>query len=131
MLCRIAPMPKGDRVCWVHSDVFNRIADRWDLAFREARMIEDAYCAAWFAPGEDGQPFFTPPAFALKRGTTEGINGRHRAVLLSRHLLEFPLSITSVDDNSQAAFAALVVRAVEPDEIILLPDLPVRVCPPG
>ncbi|MCR4332520.1 MAG: hypothetical protein NUV34_07455 [Sulfuricaulis sp.] len=124
-------MPKGDRVCWVRSDVFHKIADRWDLAFRESARIEDAYCCAWFAPGAIGPPFFTPPAFALKGGTTEGINGRHRAALLSRHLSEFPLSIVSVDGASQAAFAALVVRAIEPDEIITLPDLPRRDCPPG
>lgn len=76
VLCRIAPMPKGDRVCWVRSDVFNQIADRWDLAFRESARIGAVYCCAWFAPGEGGPPFFTPPAFALKGGTTEGINGR-------------------------------------------------------
>lgn len=79
----------------------------------------------------DGLHFFSPPAFELRGGEAHGINGRHRATLLMLHMDPFPLLITMVHDDSQAAFAKLVVREISSEEIICLPDLPKRTCPAG
>lgn len=74
----------------VSPDIFYANVDYSDLERRESATIEDWYCSDWFSI-KDGELWFTPPAFHFRTGCLLGINGRHRAVLLAKHMKEFPM----------------------------------------
>lgn len=67
---------------------------------RQGQLVH-SYCC-WFDQEADGRLCFTPPAFRLVNGTTEFINGRHRAVVLARHMEAFPSLLTAYDKASSA-----------------------------
>jgi hypothetical protein len=103
-----------------------RCVDQVDLACRESAEIKDCYLAAWFSWSQNGERCFSPPAFYLKNARAFFINGRHRALLLSRHLRVLPMALTQVDVFSQDALECIVDREIELNEILVLPDLPIQ-----
>ena len=98
--------------------------DPEDFACRESQSVEDYYRADWFYFEPEG-PFFSPPAFYLKRGRAFFINGRHRTVLLARHLELLPMALTQIDDASEPTLARIVERPLADGDPIVLPDLPI------
>ena len=88
-------------------------------------MVQDAYLESWFRREAD-EAAFSLPAFYLKEGTAYFINGRHRAVLLFRHMPVVPMALTQMDAGSARALESFAQRELATDEFILLPDLPIR-----
>ena len=72
-----------------------------DLACRESQLVEEYYRADWFY-FEPGATLFNAPAFYLKDNRAFFINGRHRTVLLARHLSLLPMALTQIDAASEA-----------------------------
>ena len=90
MKCKIDITAGTDLAAWVTRDVFMNNVDLDDLALRESKVVLDWYHPGWFRHDNNGALRFTPPAFIFSRGQLRGINGRHRAVLLYRHLDVIP-----------------------------------------
>lgn len=97
--------------------------DTDDLAFREAKEVLDWYHPEWFRHDNNGDLRFTPPAFIFSRGQLRGINGRHRAVLLYRHLDVIPMLLVDPDQWPKDKLSEIVQRKINENEIIELPDL--------
>ena len=110
--------------------------DQTDLAQRTSQKIEDAYHEHWLSPCPDGSYLFHAPEFYLKNGVARFINGRHRTLVLSKHLIEIPMALTNIDgypvyaahahQSSLDVLAAMSVRKATEQEAFCFPDLPVR-----
>lgn len=96
-----------------------------DLAFRDSKDVRDCYHPDWFRRDND-QIFFTPPAFEFRNGHLLGINGRHRAVLLYRHLQVIPMLLVRPDTWPADKFAEIVQQEIGEGELVELPDLPIN-----
>jgi len=90
MKCKIDITAVTDLAAWATRDAFMANVDLDDLACRETQEVLDWYHPEWFMHDDYGNIRFTPPAFIYSRGQLRGINGRHRAVLLYRHLNLIP-----------------------------------------
>lgn len=123
MKCKIDITSATDLPAWVTKDVFMENVDLEDLACREAKEILDWYHPEWFRNDDNGDLRFTPPAFIFSRGQLRGINGRHRAVLLFRHLDVIPMLLVAPNDWPMEKVKEIVHREIREDEIIELPDL--------
>lgn len=123
MKCKIDITSGTDLPAWVTRDSFMNNVDLDDLALREAIDVQDWYHPGWFRHDNNGNLRFTPPAFIYMRGHLRGINGRHRAVLLYRHLESIPMLLVDPDDWPKDKIHELVQREIREDEIIELPDL--------
>jgi hypothetical protein len=121
--CRIELTVQSDRPYWIKWDAFLRLSH--DLACRKSHEIESFYCDHWFSSAA-GACFFKPPAFYLDGGAAYFINGRHRAILLSRFLPLVPMSLTGIDQASKPLLDAIVSRPIDLHEDFELPDLPIR-----
>ena len=97
-----------------------------DLACRESQEVVDCYLSGWFSREKKGELYFNPPAFYLENGRALFINGRHRAILLSRYLEILPMALTQVDTISQNVLGEIIEREIELEEVFQLPDLPIR-----
>ncbi len=86
----------SDRLFLVSSKKLMQYVNEEDLNCRDAERVEDAYHKDWFEE-EDGCTYFTPPAAYIQDGEILFINGRHRAILLARHLDQFPFLIRNID----------------------------------
>ncbi len=125
MKCRIDLQTFADRPFWIDWAQFNQYVNQADLACRDSQVIEDFYRTAWFE-FRHKQWFFNPPAFYLKQGSAFFINGRHRSLLLSRHLPLVPMSLTQVDQESKAVLSRINRGQIALTEVFELPDLPMR-----
>lgn len=125
MKCRIDLQASTDRPFWIDWAQFSQYVDHVDLACRESKVVENFYRSAWFH-FQDDQWFFSPPAFYLRQGSAFFINGRHRAVLLSRHLQLVPMSLTQSDKQSESMLSSIAKGQLALDEVFELPDLPMR-----
>ncbi len=67
-----------------------------DIACRNSQTIENVYHKDWFFE-QCNFLYFTPPAAYIFNGKIFFINGRHRTILLSRYLNEFPFLIGNID----------------------------------
>jgi len=95
-----------------------------DLACRESQLVEEYYRADWFY-FEPGATLFNAPAFYLKDNRAFFINGRHRTVLLARHLSLLPMALTQIDAASEATLASIVAQPLIDGDAIALPNLPI------
>lgn len=86
----------GDRLILANAKKLFDYADPADLECRDSREVQDLYHPDWFFDYH-GSKYFTPPAVYIERGSIKFINGRHRALLLARHLEAFPLLIGNLD----------------------------------
>jgi len=87
---------KSDRLILVDGKKLLAHVDPEYLKFRDSVDIKDLYHPGWFAKHK-GEEYFIPPAAYIEQGVIKFINGRHRTLLLSRHLDEFPLLIGNLD----------------------------------
>lgn len=123
MKCKIDITALTDLAAWVTRDAFMENVDQCDLECRESKEVLDWYHPEWFRCDSNGDLYFTPPAFMFSRGQLRGINGRHRAVLLCRHLDVIPMLLVSPDQWPKNKIAEIVQREIKENEIIELPDL--------
>jgi hypothetical protein len=125
MKCKISITSPTDIAAWVTKDAFLSNVDLDDLACRESREIHDWYHPDWFNTYAS-ELHFTPPAFIFSRGRLRGINGRHRAVLLYRHLEVIPMLLVSPDTWPQDKLAEIMQQEIGEREPVELPDLPIN-----
>jgi hypothetical protein len=120
-----------DRLILVSSEKLMQYANEIDLQCRNAERVENAYHKDWFFE-EDGCTYFTPPAAYIEDGEIFFINGRHRAILLARHLDQFPFLIGNIDlyidgeepkESSLKVFDSIKVGNFKEYSTFSLPDL--------
>lgn len=136
MKVTLQPANAQDEFYLIRAESFFRIVNTWDLAQRNSGSIEDAYHEHWFCKNENGSFAFHAPEFYLRKGTASFINGRHRTLLLRRHLEEFPMALTNMDgypvyssqptQESVQTLHQISIRKLTGKEIFDFPDLPVK-----
>jgi hypothetical protein len=127
MKCKISITAKTDLAAWVSRKGFMDNVDSADLSCRESEVIYDWYHPDWFRNDDNGELYFIPPAFGFWGGHIRGINGRHRAILLFRHLEAIPMLIVLPGAWPKQTLAEIMQREIREHEIIELPNLPVNV----
>lgn len=125
MRCTLNLVVASDRHCWVRWSSFLQVVDLDDLACRESAVIEDRYLASWLPTGPNANRLFTPPAFELRDGRAFFINGRHRALLLARHLPLVPMALTRLVRSSEDVLRLFVDGWIPQGSAVKLPDLPI------
>jgi hypothetical protein len=75
------------------------LVDAQDLALRKSETIDDAYHEHWLIQCQDGSYHFHAPVIYINRGAIKFINGRHRTLVLSRHMQEIPMALASIDGS--------------------------------
>jgi hypothetical protein len=93
---RIMKTADSDRLILTDSKKILKHVDLANLECRDSKIVKDLYHPDWFFEF-NGEEYFTPPAVYIENGIIKFINGRHRTVLLSRHLDTFPLLIGNLD----------------------------------
>lgn len=126
MKCKIDRTAKTDIAALVSREAFMANVDRNDLACRESRTVSDWYHRDWFRRDDSGELYFTPPAFVFRDGYLRGINGRHRAVLLFRHLEAIPMLLVRPEIWPHEKLAEIMQREIGDSETVELPNLPVN-----
>jgi hypothetical protein len=126
MKCRIRITAVSDIAAWVTRDAFMSHVDPDDLACRESEEVLDWYNQDWFSHDKNGELYFTPPAFEFRNGHLLGINGRHRAVLLYRHLDVIPMLLVLPGTWPHDKLIEIMEREIGKNEIVELPDLPIK-----
>lgn len=131
MKAKVMKTAATDRLIVARSDALLKYTDRDDLRCREAEDILDAYHADWFHEF-DGDKYFTPPAGYISDGTIRFINGRHRTLVLARHLKQFPFLVGNLDldhvgmmpsEKSRRVLDAITVSGIAEHSAVCLPDL--------
>lgn len=126
MKCKIDITADTDLAAWVSREAFMANVDSNDLACRESETVFDWYHPDWFWRDINGELYFTPPAFEFRGGRLRGINGRHRAVLLFRHLKVIPMLLVLPMRWPKDKLAEIMEREIKENEIVELPNLPVN-----
>lgn len=126
MKCKIYITAETDLAVWVSRKAFMANVDSNDLACRESEVVSDWYHPDWFRSDDNGDLYFIPPAFWFWSGCLRGINGRHRAVLLFRHLEAIPMLLVRPNEWPREKLAEIVQREIGDSEIVELPNLPVN-----
>lgn len=107
-------------------ELWTRHDSQHDSQFLEASSLKHAYHKLWFKNGEDNQLYFQIGEiyFDPRHGYVMFYNGRHRTILLSSLLEVIPIAVDkTISDSESELFSRFLVRPVETDEIIELPDL--------
>ena len=126
MECKIDITAITDLAAWVSRKAFMVNVDPGDLACRESEKVADWYHPDWFRSDENGESYFTPPAFEFRAGCLRGINGRHRTVLLFRHMDVIPMLLVLPNRWPSEKLVEIMLREIEDSETVVLPDLPVN-----
>jgi hypothetical protein len=124
--CKINKTMRGDIAAWVSRDIFMANVDQKDLSCRDSQVVFDWYHPNWFHRNADGILCFTPPAFEFRGGYLRGINGRHRAILLFRHIDAIPMLLVCTNWWPKGKLAEIALKQIEEGEDIQLPDLPIN-----
>lgn len=124
MKCKLELTNAPHRPFLINWDKFFEVVHKLDLACRESQHLKDCYLANWFRFDQNVLRF-KPPVFYLKMGFAGFVDGRHRAVLLSRHKNRFPMVLTQIDSSSQSALDYIVESEMTDEDLFELPDLPV------
>lgn len=98
--------------------------DQNDLSLRESIEVSDWYHPNWFCPEDNGDLYFIPPAFYFRNGRLCAINGRHRAVLLFKHMNVIPMLLVLPHEWPKDKLSEIAGKEIGENEIIELPDLP-------
>ena len=131
MNVRAMKTASSDRLIMVDSAKLMEYVVGEDMKCRKANVVKDAYHKDWFYEHE-GETYFTPPAAYIDNGKILFINGRHRSILLARHLKEFPFLISNIDMDHVGGKpnekSLEVMKAIKADDfaehsIFCLPDL--------
>lgn len=126
MKCKITVTAKNDLPIWIKKEVFEEYVNNEDLELRASKEIYDCYHPNWFKKNQNGEICFKPPAFHFLRGEFYGINGRHRAVLLLRHLSFIPILFVNPPLNDKKLMEELVCQNIDVNKGIEIPDLPIN-----
>ena len=120
-----------DRLFIVCSIKLMKNVDQADLDCRNTKNVEDLYHKNWFYD-YNGSEYFIPPAAYIQNGRILFINGRHRAILLARHIKSFPFLIGNLDlvnfgsrenDNSIRVLNNIKVKDMEEHSTFDFPEL--------
>ena len=131
MNVRVTKTVASDRLILVNSAKLMAHIDQEDISCREANTIKDEYHKDWFHESS-GVTYFTPPAAYIENGRIKFINGRHRCILLARHLQTFPFLIGNIDsdhiDGKPTSVSLDVMSDIKEDDleentIFRLPEL--------
>jgi len=112
MKCKIDITSGTDLPAWVTRDAFMNNVDMDDLALRESQVVFDWYHPQWFSTDNNHKLRFIPPAFIFSRGHLRGINGRHRAILLFRHLNIIPMLLVNPHEWPEEKVNEIVHRRI-------------------
>lgn len=123
MKCKVHITATTDLAAWVKRDSFFLNVDTNDLARRESEIIYDWYHPEWFIRYGNDEIYFTPPAFEFRNGKLNGINGRHRAILLCKHMEIIPMLLVNSNNWPQAKLTEIVYSEIKKNDIIEIPDL--------
>jgi hypothetical protein len=126
MKCRVDITTVTDIAAWVTRDAFMANVDPEDLACRESKEVLDCYHPNSFRYDNNGEQYFIPPAFVFRKGNLHCINGRHRAVLLFRHLEVIPMLLVRFHTWPEDKLAEIRQKEIGEDDTVELPDLPIR-----
>jgi len=126
MKCKISITAETDLAAWVSREEFMAAVDQADLSCREAQVVCDWYHPDWFWSNVNGEIYFIPPAFGFWGGRLRGINGRHRAILLFRHLEAIPMLLVQPGIWPKPILTKIMQRKIRENEIVELPNLPVN-----
>ncbi|MCG5496034.1 hypothetical protein [Ectothiorhodospira variabilis] len=102
MNVKVQKTAPSDRLIEVNGAKMMQYVNQNDLSFRAAQTVIDAYHQDWFYSSNGKDTYFIPPAGYLKDGEIYFINGRHRFILLHRHLARFPFLIGNIDGDNIA-----------------------------
>jgi hypothetical protein len=125
MKCKVQFNHASDKYYLIRWSEFLKVVDHNDLACRNSKEIEFCFHEAWFYTDNDHMKFIAP-AFLLNDGVARFINGRHRAVLLSKYLDLIPMALTSNDSESLHLLDNIVEREISRFEWFEFPDLPIK-----
>lgn len=126
MKCKIAVTAKNDLPVWIKKKIFEKYVNKEDLALRASKDVYDCYHPNWFDKDQNGEIYFIPPAFHFLREEFYGINGRHRAVLLLRHLSIIPILFVNPPLNDIRLMEELIYQKIDVNKNIEIPDLPIN-----
>ena len=136
MRVTLLPPNAQDELYLIEVKELMAIIDAKDLAQRKSEIIEDAYHVHWLTPCADGSYQFHAPEFYLTKGIVKFINGRHRTLLLVKHLEYIPMALTNMDGfppfatgprpESLKALAKISVQRLTDNEILEFPELPIK-----
>lgn len=136
MRVTLLPPNAQDEFYLIKVEELMAIIDAKDLAQRKSETIEDAYHEHWLTQYEDGSYQFHAPEFYLTKGIVKFINGRHRTLLLSKHLKNMPMALTNMDGfppfatcphpASLEALAKISAHKLTGNEIFEFPNLPIK-----
>ncbi|WP_143477748.1 hypothetical protein [Pseudogulbenkiania subflava] len=134
MRVTLQPPNAKDEFFLICVEQFMRVVDELDLEKRKSKIIRDAYHEHWFEQCADESYQFHAPEFYLTNGVARFINGRHRTLLLSRHLEYIPMALTNMDGfpisptkphpTSLEVLESISVKKLTGDEFFHFPDLP-------
>lgn len=96
MKVKVIKSAAKDRLILADSREVLAYAEDGDLECRRSQHVENKYHKDWFYHNDKGT-CFSPPAVYLEKGVIKFLNGRHRFVLLSRHLDNFPMLVGHLD----------------------------------
>jgi hypothetical protein len=125
MKCRVDITAATDIAAWVTREAFIANVDQEDLSCRDSKIVFDYYHPNWFRYNIKGELYFTPPAFVFRDGYLCGVNGRHRAILLFRHLNTIPMLLVNPDKWPESKLAEIALKQINENEIVELPDFPI------
>jgi hypothetical protein len=123
MKCKVNITAPTDIAAWVSRDIFMANVDLEDLSYRESQEVYDWYHPEWFQQNSAGEMCFTPPAFTFGNGYLKGINGRHRAVLLYRHLDTIPMLLVNPETWPHGKVTEIIQKEIQEGETFDLPEL--------
>lgn len=120
----------SDKPYWVSKKSFFEQFDQSDFYCRESKDVVAAYLTDWFEMSLDKIPRFNLPAVQYIGGKTQFISGRHRMAVLLPYMDELPIAFASLNHPSDEFLRRLILRPLDLNEPIELPDLPIKDCLP-
>lgn len=135
MIVRLQTPKAKDDLYLINSVLFMKIVCPEDLALRDSLEIKDSFHVHWFQQ-KNNELYFHAPEFYLTKGIARFINGRHRTLLLAKHLREFPMALTNMDGfpvfadypslESCEALEKFSINKLNGSESFSFPDLPIE-----
>jgi len=135
MKVKLSPPNAHDIHYLIDLPKFMEIVDQDDLARRKSKTIRNAYHQYWFDDADSAFPSFDSPVFYLDNGVARFINGRHRTLMLLRHLDCLPMALASLDgcpfmtdqpsSASVSALREISIRRINNQETFEFPCLPI------
>lgn len=136
MRVTLSPPNAEDEFYLIKVDELMALVDSQDLALLNSEVIEDAYHEHWFIQCQDQSYQFHAPVIYVTKGVVKFINGRHRTLLLGRHMKMIPIALANIDGSpplakkyrpeSVEAFSKISENKLTGTEVFDFPDLPLK-----